>query len=255
MEPYILLASPINIVKEYCIYDWLEMLRGLTFKNLDIFLVDNSPKPEFSEKIKSLGFDCVWENPRGREVRYVMCSSNERTRVKFLANPIYTHYFSLECDIFPPADIIERLLAHDLDVVGTTYFTYQGAESCLQLRTIYPFMVSDRKHNVSYHVRYLTFAEAQRFMDGKVKYMYENGMGCKLLKRHILEQIPFRIDPLDTGFADSFFSQDMWKMQIDNWIDTSVIVKHRNSNWNTVANDRGHKMMGVNKGIFKQKTL
>jgi hypothetical protein len=255
MEAKVLLAAPINIVKEYCIYDWLEMLRGLSYPNLDIFLVDNSPTPEFAQKINSLGFNCVWENPRGREIRYVMCISNERTRIKFLSDSTYTHFFSLECDIFTPADIVEKLLAHNLDVIGTTYFTYQGAESRLQLRTIYPFVVSEKKHNVSYRVRYLTFAEAQRFMDGKVKYMYENGMGCKLITRRIMEAIPFRIDPLDTGFADSFFSQDLWKNQIDNWIDTSIIPKHRNSNWNTVANDRGHKVMGINKGVFKQGNL
>jgi hypothetical protein len=254
MTAKVLLASPINIVKEYCLYDWLEMLRALTYKNLDIFLIDNSPSPEFAKKINKLGFNCAWENPRTREIRYVMCASNERTRVKFLAGD-YTHFFSLECDIFPPKDIIEKLLAHDLDVVGTTFFTYQGYESRLQLRTNYLFLQDNTTHTRKYKVRYLSWGEAQLFMDGKVKYMYENGMGCKLLKRWVMEKIVFRIDPLDTGFADSFFSQDLWRNQIDNMVDTSIIPKHRNSNWNTVAGDRGHKIMGINKGIFKQGKL
>jgi hypothetical protein len=253
-EAKILLASPINIVKEYCIYDWLEMLRGLTYKNLEIFLIDNSPSPDFARKINKLGFNCVWENPGNREIRYVMCSSNERSRVKFLSGD-YTHFFSLECDIFPPANIIEKLLSHNVDVAGTTYFTYQGYESKLQLRTIYPFLILESSHTKKYKVRYLSPGEAQLFMNGKLKYMYENGMGCKLLKRWVMEEIPFRIDPLDTGFADSFFSQDMWRLGIENMIDTSVIPRHRNSNWNTVANDRGHKVMGINKGVFKQGKL
>lgn len=253
-EPKVLLAAPINIVKEYCIYDWLETLRNLTYKNLEIFLVDNSPSPDFAKKISEFGFNCVWENPKDREIRYVMCASNERTRIKFLAND-YTHFFSLECDLFPPHDVIEKLLSHDVDVAGTTYFTYQGYESKLQLRTIYPFLKLEGKHEIKYRVRYLTWGEAQLFMNGKLNYMYENGMGCKLLKRWVMEKIPFRIDPLDTGFADSFFSQDLWRYGIDNWIDTTIIPKHRNSNWNTVANDRGHKVMGLNKGVFKQGKL
>jgi hypothetical protein len=254
MQAKVLLVSPINIVKEYCIYDWLQMLKSLSFPDMEIFLVDNSPNADFARKIQGMGFNCVWEDPRGREIRYVMCSSNERARVKFLSGD-YTHFFSLECDIFPPPDIIERLLSHDLDVVGTTYFTYQGWESRLQLRVNYPFLINEKERTAKFKVRYLTWEEAILFMDGQVKPIYENGIGCKLIKRHIIEQIPFRIDPLDTGFADSFLSQDMWRMGIENFVDTSIMVKHLNSNWNTVASDRGHKMMGINKGIFKRGSL
>ena len=254
MDPKVLLASPVNIVKEYCLFDWLEMLRTLTYPGLEIFLIDNSPTPEFAKKINSLGFNCGYEAPRAQEIRYVMLTSMERLRVKFLSGD-YTHFFMLECDIFPPPDIIEKLIAHDLDVVGTTYFTYQGYESKLQLRTIYPFLKNYRNHTISHKVRYLTWPEAQMFMDGQVKPMYENGIGCKLIKRWVLEKIAFRLDPLDTGFPDSFFSQDLWRNGIGNFIDTTIIPRHRNSNWNTIASDRGHKMMGINKGIFKQNKL
>jgi hypothetical protein len=250
----ILLGSPINIVKSYCIYEWLDLLKKLTYPDLEIFLVDNSPNPEFAKRIASLGFNVVWENPKGREIRYVMFTSMQRIATKFLSGD-YSNLFILECDIFPPVDIVERLLKHDLDVVGTTYFTYQGYESKLQLRTIYEFLRNHEKHKIDYRVRYLTWSEAQMFMDGRVKPMYENGIGCKLIKRHIIENIPFRIDPLDTGFTDSFFAQDLWRNGIDNYIDTTIIPKHKNSNWNTVASDRGHKLMGVNKGVFKQGKL
>jgi hypothetical protein len=245
-KPKILLAAPINIIKSYCLYDWLKAIKELSFPNLDIFLVDNSPYPAFSETIRQLGYDCVYEPPQGRESRYYMTASNERCRTKFLSGD-YTHFFSLECDIFPPVDIIERLLIHDLDVVGTTYFTFQGYETQLQLLTIYELLRDFKTHNIKYETRYLSFEEAQLFMDGKCKPMYANGIGCMLIKRWVLEDIKFRVDPLDIGHADSFFARDLWANGIENYIDTSIIPVHKNSNWNRVSADTGHKLLGAKK--------
>ncbi len=251
--PKILLTTPINIVKSYCLFDWLEMVRELDYPNYDIFLVDNSPNPEFSKKIQALGFDCAWENPRGRETRYHMTASNERTRIKFLSNPEYLFFLSLECDIFPPKNIIQRLLAHDKDVCGTTYWTFQGYDTQLQLLTNECLHKDYENHKMEWKSRYLTFSEAQLFMDGACKPAYANGIGCMLIKRWVLEKIHFRIDPLDIGHADSFFHEDLWLNGIENYVDTSIIPEHRNSNWNTILGDQGHKRMGVKIGAFELK--
>jgi hypothetical protein len=252
MEPKILLASPINIIKKYCLFDWLEHIKKLTYPNVDIFLVDNSLLPTFSEKIRSMGFDCAYENPAGREARYFMATSLERCRVKFLSGQ-YTHLFSLECDIFPPLDIIEKLLAHDLDVVGTTYWYYSGYDSMLQLFEMNNFHTDFENHKKEFRSRRLTFEEAQLFMNGQVKPIYANGIGCTLIKRWILEQFKFHIDPTDAGFADSVFHTDLWLSGIPNFVDTSIIPVHRNSNWNTILSDMGRKKMQVQRGDIKLK--
>lgn len=252
MLPKILLCSPINIVKEYCLYEWLEHIKKLTFPDIDIFLVDNSKTMQLSDSLRESGLDCVHEKPAGSEARYFMASSLERCRIKFLAGD-YTHFFSLECDIFPPDDIIERLLAHDLDVVSATYWIGSGFESKLQLQTIYNQHTDYEKRTKEFKVRYLTFEEAQLFIDGQCKPMYACGIGCSLIKRSVLENIKFRIDPLDAGFADSFFHRDIWEMGINNYVDTSIIPLHRNSNWNTVLSDTGHKKMQIKRGDLKLK--
>lgn len=248
----ILLASPINIVKSYCLYDWLDHIKQLTYPDLEIFLVDNSPTPEFSKKIASLGFNCVWGDPKGRETRYFMMESNERCRIKFLSGD-YDMLFSLECDMFPPKDIIQRLLVHDKDVCGTTYWTFHGYESQLQLWAIDILHTDYEKHKKEAKSRLMTFSEAQLFMDGRCKPIYANGIGCTLIKRWVLEKIHFRIDPLDVGHADSFFHQDLWLNGIENYVDTSIIPLHRNSNWNTILGDTGHKRMAINRGDIELK--
>ncbi len=248
----ILLASTINIIKQYCLYEWLEHIKKLSYPDLEIFLVDNSPNPEFSQEIRDLGFNCEHEPPAGREAREFMAESLKRCQFKFLLGD-YTHFFSLECDVFPPFDIIERLLAHDLDVVGTTYWTEHGFNTRMQLRTIYNSHTDFKSHVKEYKTRFLTFSEAQLFIDGRVKPAYANGIGCILIKRWVLEQIKFRVDLTDVGYADSFFHTDLWRSGISNYVDTSIIPRHVNSNWNSVASDLKHRKMQVQRGDLKLK--
>ena len=247
----VLLCSPINIVKEYCLYEWLEKIKKLTFP-VDVFLVDNSLNPAFSEKIRSMGYDCEHEPPGGRETRYFMCSSLQKLRAKFLSGD-YTHFFSLECDIFPPDDIVETLLSHDKDIVGTTYWYFSGYDSMLQLFKMYLYNADYKTHKKEFRTLRLTFEEAQAFMNGQVRPIYANGIGCTLIKRWLIEKVPFRVGPLDAGFPDSFFHTDLWMAGIPNYVDTSIIPLHKNSNWNTIISDNAHKRMQVKRGDMKLK--
>jgi len=253
-NPKILLASPINVVKSYVLYDWLKYIKQLDYDNYDIFLVDNSPGVQFTTAIRNMGFDCEHEWREGREARYYMAASNERIRIKFLSGE-YSHLFSLECDIFPPKDIIQRLLAHDKDVVGTTYWTGHGYDTFMQLFTLYCQHTDYVSHSKIFKTRVFTFEEAQLFMDGQLKTAYANGVGCIMIKRWVLEMIKFRVDPSDTGYADSFFHRDLWENGIENFVDTSIIPQHRNSNWNTILDDTGHKKMAVKTGVMNLKPL
>jgi len=54
-SPKVLLAAPINIVKEYCLYEWISHINQLSYSNFEIFLIDNSLSPNFSQKIRGLG--------------------------------------------------------------------------------------------------------------------------------------------------------------------------------------------------------
>jgi hypothetical protein len=251
MDPKILLCSPINIVKEYCLYDWLDHIKKLSYP-VDIFLVDNSLNPAFSDKIRSLGYDCEHEPPDGREARYFMCNSLQKLRERFLSSD-YTHFFSLECDIFPPPDITERLLAHDKDIVGTTYWYFSGYDSQLQLFKMFLWHTDYKTHKKEFRTARLTFEEAQAFMNGQCNPIYANGIGCCLIKRWLIEEFPFRVDPLDAGFPDSFFHTDLWMAGIDNFVDTSIIPTHKNSNWNTILGDNAHKKMQFVRGDIKLK--
>lgn len=249
-NPKILLAAPINIVKAYCLFGadgWLNAIKELDYDNYDIMLVDNSPSPVFAQKIRDLDFYCSHLIPDHAETRYLLLHSLDIIRDRVLLGS-YDFFFSLECDVFPQKDIIHRLLAHNKDIVGTTYWTGHGYNSYLNLQILDILHKDYENHKLESKVRDMSFEEAQLFMDGTCKPVYANGIGCALISREIVENIPFRIDPADSGFPDSFFHQDLWRNRIDNYVDTSIIPLHRNSNWSTILGDTQHKKLAASKG-------
>jgi len=225
-NPKVLLASPINLIKYYVIFDWLDRLAQLTYDNFDIFLVDNTENPAFASGLRNLGYDCFRVDPTGQEAREYMAASNEIMRKKVLYEK-YDYLFLLECDIIPPVSVIEMLLLRNKPVVGAAYWTGHGDETKKQLRTVDPIAPG---HFLN---RNLDLEETFEFMDGNCKPAFANGNGCILIHRSILDQIRFRVDE-GIGFADNFFHNDLLALGILNWVDSSIQLVHHNLDWNIV---------------------
>lgn len=236
--PKVLLASLINIIKGYCLYDWLDMVSRLTYPNLDIFLVDNSHNKKFHKGLRNLGFDVGYVDPRGKETRQYMMEGNELQRKRAIEGG-YDYLFILECDIFPPTFIIEKLISQNKHVIGTTYWTGHGKDMTMQLLTL------DKKSESEYIGRYLSLEESLTFMDGTTKPTFASGNGCILIHRSVFEKVKFRINEKEPGFADKFFDIDIFKMKIPNFVDTSILPEHRNMDWNIVENDIGHRLLEI----------
>ncbi len=235
--PRVLLGCPINIVKRYCLPEWLEMIKTLTYPNYDIYLIDNSRNPNYHKTLKyAHDVKIDYHEPAKKEARLYMAESIERIRQRAVKRR-YSHLFILECDIFPPKQIIELLLCQGKQVIGTGYWTEHGQNTRIQL------LVNTQHDLQTYTARTLTFEEALMFYDGKTKYMYANGNGCILIERSVLEQITFHIKPDEPGHADSFFHADLFMLGIENFVDTSIIPRHWNSRWTTVPSDLKHHKM------------
>lgn len=234
-KPKVLVGCPINIVKDYCMDEWLNMFKNLTYDNYDIYLVDNTKNPEYHKELKrkhNLKISYV-KPAKGEEARYYMARSIEKIRKRAVSKK-YDYLLIAEVDIFPPANVIERLLVHDKQVVGATYFTGHGQQTFLQLLYIH------NEGEGQFSVHFYNWKQAVKFMDGRLKPAFANGNGCILIKREVLEQITFHVEPDQVGHADSFFHSDIFKLGIDNWIDTSFMPVHLNSDWNTMPDDIEH---------------
>ncbi len=123
-----------------------------------------------------------------------------------------THLMCIEDDTFPPLDAIERLLAHDQDIVCGWYPKRQTGK-----RVGVPIILKDGKRQ--------TLDDPDAYSD-LVK-LYTAPMGCTLIKVDVFKKIemPWFVT---TGqlTQDSFFSQKARDVGYTLWCDTSIRCDH-----------------------------
>lgn len=227
-SPKVLVACPVHEVKAYCIDSWLNHLKQLSYKNFDIFLSDNSPTPAFSEGLKAKGYNCKWNNPKGKNIFMAMLDSHEDCR-KHAIDKGYDYLFHLECDVFVPTTaIIQNFIQHNKPVVAGLYHFRNGSKSQLLTQRI----IVDDKYG--FETTNVDWESDLSFVDGKLKQVFSAGIGCCMIRRDVFEKIPFRADKDISLHPDTFFCVDLRKNKIPYMVDTSVICRHDNLDWNQI---------------------
>ena len=112
----ILVGCPTSNHKEYSINEYLNGIKNLNYRNFDLILVDNSEDNNYFNKLKSLGINVIkgkyFESAKDRVI-----NSRNILREYFLNND-YDYLLSLEQDVVPPSNVIEKLLEHNKEVTG-----------------------------------------------------------------------------------------------------------------------------------------
>jgi hypothetical protein len=225
----ILIASPTADVKDYCFDEWIKNVCHFTYENCELFICDNSVTRDYFTDIKkryeNLGsfFNVARVTPPiHKEVSYktLLAKSHDRCRLYALEND-FDYLLHLETDIFPPIDIIERLLDANKKVIGAMYHIEVGDRSKLMIQQIEDFGNELRE---TYNLD-----EADiNFIDGEVKKVFSCGLGCVLIHRSVLKEIAFRYEEGSPVHPDSFYFADLDAKQIPVYVDTSIYCKHDN---------------------------
>ena len=117
----ILVGCPTSFHKEYCFNKYLKGIKSLTYQNHDILLVENSKDDKYINKIKK--FLPVIKGPYFESALDRIITSRNILKEKVLEGN-YDYFLSLEQDVIPPKDIIERLLKHNKKVITGIYFVH-----------------------------------------------------------------------------------------------------------------------------------
>lgn len=147
----------------------------------------------------------------------------QRGRELLLRGP-YDAMLVIESDIIPPPDTIKRLAALDVDVAYGCYVFRNNRCPVVNIFEAYPEKNGIRSRNVgeSLTVRGL-WADAVKA--GVIK-CSGAGFGCVLIKRHVIEEVPFRLIPTN-GHCDTPWTRDVWRAGFSMMADTRVLCGHK----------------------------
>ncbi len=226
-----MLACPINSRKDYVIIEYFENIRNFTYPNIQYFFCDNSQDETYHLKLMAeYGFEIDYVSPKHLTASMYMCNSFNKILKKFQESDC-THLLFVECDLLPPPTIIERLLSHNKQVVGVPYFILTGEKS--QLWTL-----DNERSWGNWTNRPRTHREAFLKHNGQLNRVDGNiGFGCTLIKREVLEDYFFMTNVNQKVHTDSVFYRECDDRNIEVWRDESIIVEHRNQNWETVTDN------------------
>lgn len=190
----------------------------------DVLLVDNSATDAYAKQIAAEGLPVV-RGPFLEKARDRIVACRNMLRQKVLDEG-YDWFFSLEQDVIPPQDVLERLLFARKHVISGVYTKDYN-------------LVKDGKkvgHVVKpllwmIHNGAMTQLEMADLKPLRVQQVFATGLGCMLIHRSVLEKISFRWDPAFKGFDDMFFCTDAYQKGIGVFTDTSIMCEHLEMSW------------------------
>lgn len=218
--PKVLVACPTVETKEYALTRYVQVIEELTYPNYDVLLVDNSNDPEhaYMELVNSKGLACQHVT-RGRHSREAIVKSQNRIRDVMLEGD-YEFLMFIEQDIFPPKDVIEKLMAHNEHSANALYYHGYFDERR------HPFIMDEINGQSVLDKRAYDLVR-----DKKLHKVQDPGFGCSLISRKMLEDIPFRWEENDHKHGDRYFYIDARDKGYDVYLDTSILCEHWNRPW------------------------
>ena len=218
MQPRVLVGCPTSFHKEYALQQYARAVKSLTYKNHDILLVDNSQGDDYFEKIKKLEIPTI-KGPYFESARERIIASRNILRQKVIDED-YDYFFSLEQDILPPQDILEKLLQHKKEVITAIYFANNIIPGEVSSKLIpLAYILEDEK---TLSMRPLN--EDELWKNQSLMKIVSAGLGCVLIHRNVLKKIKFRYE-LNT-FDDRWFFLDLYHKGISAHADTSIKCNH-----------------------------
>ena len=255
--PRVLIGAPTSDRHAHLLEDWIKSLDSFTYPNFDVLLVDTTEKADYFKKLKKQKVHNKlikvirkpWDYKKDHILQH-LAYSREEIRQYFLKNN-YDFLFFLDDDIFLPKYSIQKLLSADKDCVGFYVHIYNkenhkpalfksGSFEIGKALELFDFEEIDfykdfvkkfRENKLNKQEKLLVdFLIKEKFKPDLLK-VYAVGIGCLMIKKKVLEEVPFRTHRTFIWGEDLWFFNEANDKRFEFWCDTSVRGDHRNTNW------------------------
>jgi glycosyltransferase involved in cell wall biosynthesis len=225
--PKVLVFSPTYEGKDYIFKEFWNAIQNLTYPNFEFIMIDNSRTEYYYKKLMKQGVPCA-RVPRGGNSRQALSNAQNYARKKGVEEN-FDYILSIESDIIPPPDTIQRLLAHDQRVVGALY--YIGTDG-YQLPCV--FFIQELPDG-SVKTRLIKAEEIPKFLNTGLRQVHGMGVGCTLVRRDVFIKYIFWYDErFDNKHSDVYFYMELQNARIPVYCDTNFLVQHYPSKWSEV---------------------
>lgn len=212
--------------KDYVFEEFLEHVKKINYPNFRHIWLDNSVGDDYYNKLKSKGLE-VYKIKRGGSSREAITRGQLFAR-KIAIDEGYDFLMSIESDLLVPPTIIQDLMKHWQPVV-TALYHIGSPDGSIRVPCISLPEYSKEHHG--WGSRLLNVNEFNDYHMKGLKQVHTGGMGVCLMQRHIFTEVPFYFDVRFAGHSDIYFFAKCFEKKIPVFVDTDVIVPHKNSNW------------------------
>jgi len=240
IQPKILVATPTFDGMKYCINEFLDRIRSLTYPLYDILIVDNSRDDSFFIELKKeKGITVVKDNCT--EERNVMRLISSRNKIlEYAIENNYDYILMMDSDVIPPKNVIEELLSCKKDIVSGLYYNYficDGGPKLMsvcwrsitpdefeEMNRLSPFPPIIKSH---LDVRRALFKEEAE--SNELFQVFLPSSGCMLVSRPVFEKVKYGLLQLESNMMSSddiYFIQKAREIGFEPYCYTKVKCDH-----------------------------
>ena len=223
--PKILIAAPQSDVKNYCFVDWLMNLKKFSYPQdrIELYLADNSDTKLNVIRLTEVGITAKYIPKNGRGIIETMVECHQSC-IDYAIENDFDYVLHLETDVFPPHDVLSKLLVEDKPIACGLYYIFDGAYREPMIRIV-------EDDNDGYFNATGIRDTQTNYIDGNMLEIFSAGLGCALIRKDVFSKIKFRFEEGENQLPDSWFALDMKKQNIPIHVHTGLICEHRNGSW------------------------
>jgi GT2 family glycosyltransferase len=134
--PKVLIGVPIFEGMNYCMKEFFEGIRALSYPNADVLLVDNSIHDGFFEELKKeKDFIVIRDKTFAKNPVERLVGSRNKVLDHAIENR-YDFVFALDADVVCPKEIIEELMRCRKDIISGLYFGYFNSKEGMKILSV-----------------------------------------------------------------------------------------------------------------------